>query len=59
MIAAFCTSVLFLACYLYYHFVVRRGEPTYFTTPGWPKAAYLTILGSHTILAVAVAVLAP
>jgi uncharacterized membrane protein YozB (DUF420 family) len=59
MVAAFCTSVLFLACYLYYHLVVKRGEPTYFTTPGWPKATYLTILSTHTILAVAVAVLAP
>jgi uncharacterized membrane protein YozB (DUF420 family) len=59
MVAAFCTSVLFLACYLYYHIVVKGGEPTRFTTPGWPKATYFTILGSHTILAVAVAVLAP
>ena len=59
MMAAFCTSVLFLACYLYYHIVVRDGEPTYFTTPGWPKAAYSAILFSHTVLAVAVAVLAP
>jgi putative membrane protein len=59
MMAAFCTSVLFLACYLYYHIVVKSGVPTYFTTPGWPKAAYFTILISHTVLAVAVAVLAP
>jgi uncharacterized membrane protein YozB (DUF420 family) len=59
MIAAFCTSVLFLACYLYYHLVVKGGEPTYFTTPGWPKATYLAILLTHTVLAVAVAVLAP
>jgi uncharacterized membrane protein YozB (DUF420 family) len=59
MMAAFCTSALFLLSYLYYHLVVRHGQPTYFTTPGWPKAAYLTILGTHTILAAAVAVLAP
>jgi uncharacterized membrane protein YozB (DUF420 family) len=59
MMAAFCTSVLFLACYLYYHIVVRHWEPTYFTTPGWPKALYLTILFSHIGLAVVVAVLAP
>jgi uncharacterized membrane protein YozB (DUF420 family) len=59
MIAAFCTSVIFLASYLYYHFVVKDGRPTTFTTPGWPKIAYLTILLTHTILAVAVAVLAP
>jgi uncharacterized membrane protein YozB (DUF420 family) len=59
MIAAFCTSVLFLACYLYLHFVVRDGRPTTFTTEGWPKIAYLTILLTHTFLAVVVAVLAP
>jgi uncharacterized membrane protein YozB (DUF420 family) len=59
MVAAFCTSVAFLACYLYYHLVVKRGEPTSFTIPGWPKAAYLTILLTHTVLAAAVAVLAP
>ena len=59
MIAAFCTSVAFLACYLYYHIVVKGGEPTRFTTPGWPKGVYLAILGSHTLLAVAVAILAP
>ncbi|HEX4589944.1 MAG TPA: DUF420 domain-containing protein [Gemmataceae bacterium] len=59
MMAAFCTSTLFLVCYLYYHLVVKRGEPTYFTTPGWPKTAYFAILGTHTILAIAVAVLAP
>jgi len=59
MIAAFCTSVLFLTCYLYYHFVVRDGRPTKFTADGWPKAVYYTILLTHTVLAVAVAVLAP
>lgn len=59
MIAAFSTSVVFLASYLYYHFVVKDGRPTHFTAEGWPKATYLTILLTHTILAVAVAVLAP
>jgi uncharacterized membrane protein YozB (DUF420 family) len=59
MVAAFCTSVLFLACYLYYHLVVKSGEPTRFTTPGWPKAVYITILATHTVLAAAVAILAP
>ncbi len=59
MLAAFCTSVLFLASYLYYHLVVRGGEPTRFTAPGWPRAVYLTVLGTHTLLAMAVAVLAP
>src|SRR5205807_5687794 len=59
MMAAFCTSALFLVSYLYYHIVVKGGEPTSFTTPGWPRAAYLAILLTHTLLAVAVAVLAP
>jgi uncharacterized membrane protein YozB (DUF420 family) len=59
MVAAFCTSTLFLACYLYYHIVVRGGVPTYFTTPGWPKVAYFLILFSHIALAAVVAIMAP
>ena len=59
MLAAFCTSVVFLACYLYYHLVVREGRPTKFTAEGWPRTTYLAILLTHTVLAVAVAVLAP
>jgi uncharacterized membrane protein YozB (DUF420 family) len=59
MLAAFAVSVVFLASYLYYHFAVKGGEPTRFTTPGWPKAVYLTVLLTHTVLAVLVAVLAP
>jgi uncharacterized membrane protein YozB (DUF420 family) len=60
MVAAFCTSVLFLVCYLYYHIAVKGGQPTYFTTPGWPKALYYAILWPHILLAAIVAlVLAP
>jgi uncharacterized membrane protein YozB (DUF420 family) len=59
MIAAFAVSVVFLASYLYYHFAVKGGEPTRFTTPGWPRAVYFAVLGTHTILAVVVAVMAP
>jgi uncharacterized membrane protein YozB (DUF420 family) len=59
MISAFATSTVFLACYLYLHFVVRNGRPTAFTTEGWPRTVYLAILLSHTILAAVVAVLAP
>src|SRR4051812_42673315 len=59
MVSAFCVSVLFLASYLYFHFVVKDGQPTRFTTPGWPKILYFAVLLSHTLLAVAVAVLAP
>lgn len=54
MIAAFCTSALFLACYLTYHgylgFVLHRG-PTVFKDPAWFRPIYLSILISHTILA--------
>jgi uncharacterized membrane protein YozB (DUF420 family) len=59
MISAFTVSAIFLASYLHYHFIVRDGRPTRFTTEGWPKTIYLSVLLSHTVLAVAVAVLAP
>ena len=57
MIAAFITSTLFLACYLTYHFylawVLHRG-PTVFHDPEWFRPIYLTILTSHTLLAVVI-----
>jgi len=57
MIAAFVTSTLFLACYLTYHFylayALHRG-PTQFRDPAWFRPIYLTILISHTILAVTI-----
>src|SRR5262245_62416077 len=59
MIAAFCTSVVFLASYVYFHIVVKGGEPTRFTTEGGPRLVYRTVLLTHTILAVVVAVAAP
>ena len=59
MLTAFTVSVVFLASYLYYHFVVKDGRPTRFTTEGWQRAAYLAVLLTHTVLAVVVAVLAP
>lgn len=51
MIAAFCTSTIFLACYLYYHYYAKR---TVFLDPQWFRPIYLAILLTHTILAVAV-----
>jgi uncharacterized membrane protein YozB (DUF420 family) len=52
MIAAVVSSVAFLACYLTYHYL-NGGKPTRF--PGGPwKSVYLTILISHTILAVVI-----
>jgi uncharacterized membrane protein YozB (DUF420 family) len=54
MITAFCTSVIFLICYLTYHTylaaVLHRG-PTRFVNPAWFRPIYLTILLTHTILA--------
>jgi len=59
MIAAFVISIVFLASYLYFHFVVKGGQPTRFTHEGWPKILYFTILLTHTVLAVVVAIMAP
>lgn len=57
MITAFCTSTIFLGCYLTYHgylyFELHRG-PTRFLDPEWFRPIYLTILISHTILAVVI-----
>ena len=53
MIAALITSTVFLACYLTYHYL-KQGVVTHFTYPGWPKALYFFILGTHTPLAVIV-----
>jgi uncharacterized membrane protein YozB (DUF420 family) len=53
MIGAIITSSLFLCCYLTYHFL-KAGHVTRFTHPGWPKALYFFILGTHTPLAILV-----
>lgn len=59
MISAFSVSALFLTSYLYYHLAIKGGEPTRFTSEGWPKTIYLSILISHTVLAAIIGVLAP
>ncbi len=51
MSAALCTSALFLACYLYYHFHAGR---TVFKNPEWFRPIYLTLLLTHTVLAVVI-----
>lgn len=58
MLAALVVSAVFLASYLYYHFVVRNGQPTTFTGPPMVRTVYLAILLSHTVLAVVTAPLA-
>jgi protein SCO1/2/putative membrane protein len=52
MIAAVIASAAFLACYLTYHYL-NGGRPTRFPASPW-KPVYLTILISHTILAVVI-----
>jgi putative membrane protein len=57
MVTAFVTSVLFLACYITYHsylaYHLHRG-PTVFKNPAWFRPIYLTILLTHTVLAVVI-----
>lgn len=51
MLAAFGTSVIFLACYLTYHYF--HGA-TRFSGEGTVRWIYFSILGSHTVLAAAI-----
>ena len=57
MIAAFVTSIFFLACYLTYHTylaVVLHQGPTRFENPAWFRPIYLAILLTHTVLAMVI-----
>lgn len=51
MIAAVCTSALFLTSYLYYHAHVGSVR---FTQEGLIRRVYFTVLVTHTILAAAI-----
>jgi uncharacterized membrane protein YozB (DUF420 family) len=55
MITAFATSCLFLICYLVYHYQVGSVP---FPKKGVIRTVYLSILGTHTVLAALVPVLA-
>ena len=55
MQTAFVVSCLFLVCYLVYHYQVGSVR---FAKTGAIKTLYLSILGTHTLLAAAVPVLA-
>ena len=55
MLAAFGVSVLFLVCYVIYHYNVG-SKP--FTKEGWIRPVYFTILISHIILAFVIVPLA-
>lgn len=51
MVTAVILSVVFLACYLTYHFKAGR---TVFKDPEWFRPIYLTLLLTHTVLAVTI-----
>ena len=51
MISAFSTSSIFLICYLYYH---SHHGVTRFQGAGAVRLFYFALLGSHTVLAVAI-----
>ena len=55
MQTAFAVSCAFLVCYLVYHFQVGSVR---FSKMGAIRTVYLSILGTHTVLAAAVPVLA-
>lgn len=55
MIAAFCVSVVFLICYVVYHWHVGSKH---FPGSGVLRTTYLSILFTHTVLAVTVPFLA-
>jgi uncharacterized membrane protein YozB (DUF420 family) len=55
MSTAFITSIVFLACYLTYHF---HAHIVHFGGQGWIRYVYFFILTTHTILACIVPVLA-
>jgi len=55
MIAAFAVSSAFLVCYLLNHYLVGMVR---FPGTGLLRTVYLSILGTHTVLAAAVPVLA-
>ena len=51
MLSALAVSGLFLMSYLYYH---AHAGATRFAGAGWIRPVYFALLGSHTVLAVAV-----
>ena len=55
MLSAFATSMVFLVCYLTYHYF--HGT-THFTGQGAVRSFYFALLGSHTVLAALIVPLA-
>jgi len=60
MISAFCVSILFLISYLSYHgYLIAHGEGVlHYPRTGALRTVYLSILGTHTVLAAIVPILA-
>src|SRR3954462_554836 len=60
MLGCFGVSIVFLGCYLYYHFAVKHGVSTAFPSyaPDGIRYGYYGMLLSHILLAMAVPVLA-
>jgi len=63
MLSALGVSAVFLASYVYYHFAVKAGQPTYFAdrapdAPRWVGWLYKAILSTHTLAAIVAAPLA-
>jgi len=58
MLTALGVSAIFLSSYLYYHGAVMHWQATPFPRSGWVRTVYLTVLATHSLLAVAVAPLA-
>lgn len=58
MVSAFAVSCLFLGCYLYHKVVIVQGVNTPFRGPAGWKPAYLVMLSSHILLAIAIVPLA-
>jgi uncharacterized membrane protein YozB (DUF420 family) len=55
MLSAFLVSIAFLVSYVVYH--LGAGSVR-FTHPGWPRAVYLAVLGTHVPLAALIVPLA-
>jgi len=55
MLTAFAVSIVFLGCYLWYHYLVGSVK---FTHPGAIRYVYYVILLTHVVLAMTVPVLA-
>jgi uncharacterized membrane protein YozB (DUF420 family) len=57
MIGALICSAIFLCCYVYYHYSMKKlyGEAhTRFLKPEWFRPIYLTILFTHLVCAIAI-----